>query len=41
MLNLKIVDVPVRYTDRTYGETQIWRFRAGWLLLRMVAFSLA
>lgn len=38
-LNLKIVDVPVRYGDRVYGETQISRFRDGWLLLRMVAFA--
>ncbi|HEY2989147.1 MAG TPA: glycosyltransferase [Candidatus Binatia bacterium] len=38
-LNLKIVEVPVRYSDRTYGETQISRFRDGWLLLRMVALA--
>jgi hypothetical protein len=38
-LNLKIVEVPVRYADRTYGETQISRFRDGWLLLRMVALA--
>ena len=31
-LNLKIVEMPVRYADRTYGETQISRFRHGWLL---------
>ncbi len=35
-LNLKIVEVPIRYADRTYGRTQISRFRDGWLLLRMV-----
>jgi glycosyltransferase involved in cell wall biosynthesis len=34
-LNLKIVEVPVRYRDRTYGETKIKRFRHGLLLLRM------
>lgn len=33
--NLKIVEVPVRYRDRTYGETKIKRFRHGLLLLRM------
>jgi SAM-dependent methyltransferase len=38
-LNLKIVEVPVRYADRTYGKTQIARFRDGWLLLRMVALA--
>jgi len=34
-LNLKIRDQPVHYKARTYGETNISRFRHGWLLLRM------
>ena len=38
-LNMKIVDVPVRYRDRTYGSTNIHRWRHGWLLLRMVLFA--
>ena len=38
-LNLKIVEVPVRYASRTYGETQISRFQHGWLLLKMVVFA--
>jgi SAM-dependent methyltransferase len=38
-LNLKILDVPVRYRDRTYGSTNIHRWRHGWLLLRMVVFA--
>jgi len=38
-LNLKIVEVPVRYRARAYGETQISRFRHGLLLLRMVVFA--
>jgi SAM-dependent methyltransferase len=38
-LGLKIVDVPIRYANRTYGETQISRFRHGFLLLRMVMFA--
>lgn len=38
-LNLKVVEVPIRYADRTYGETQISRFRHGLLLARMVLFS--
>ena len=38
-LNLKIVEVPIRYDERKYGETQISRFRHGWLLLKMVLFA--
>ena len=38
-LNLKIVDLPVRYQPRTYGETNISRWRHGWLLLRMTGFA--
>jgi SAM-dependent methyltransferase len=38
-LNLRIVDLPVRYQPRTYGETNISRWRHGWLLLRMTAFA--
>ena len=38
-LNLKIVDLPVRYQARTYGETKISRFRHGWLLLQMAVFG--
>jgi SAM-dependent methyltransferase len=38
-LNLKIRDIPVRYRERTYGETNINRFRHGILLFRMVAFA--
>jgi SAM-dependent methyltransferase len=38
-LNLKIADVPIRYRERTYGTTNIQRWRHGWLLLRMVAFA--
>lgn len=34
-LNLKIVDMPVRYRDRTYGDIKISRWTHGWLLLRM------
>ncbi len=32
---LGIVDVPIRYRDRTYGSTNISRFRHGWMLLKM------
>jgi SAM-dependent methyltransferase len=38
-LNLKTAEVPIRYAARAYGETQISRFRHGWLLLRMVIFA--
>ena len=38
-LNLKIVDLPVRYQPRTYGETNISRWSHGMLLLRMGAFA--
>ena len=39
-LDLKIVEIPIRYRERTYGTTQISRFRHGWLLLRMCLFAL-
>jgi SAM-dependent methyltransferase len=34
-LNLKIVELPIRYRERTYGTTKISRFRHGLLLLQM------
>jgi SAM-dependent methyltransferase len=37
--NLKIVETPIHYKARTFGETQISRFRDGWLLLKMVWFA--
>lgn len=37
--NLKIVDMPIRYQDRTYGSTNIDRWRHGMLLFRMVAIA--
>jgi SAM-dependent methyltransferase len=38
-LNLKIIDLPIRYRERTYGSTNISRWKHGVLLLRMVAFA--
>jgi len=38
-LNLDIVDLPVRYRERTYGETNISRWRDGGILLKMVCFA--
>jgi len=37
--NLKVVEVPIRYRERTYGQTNISRFRHGWLLLKMTIFA--
>jgi SAM-dependent methyltransferase len=34
-LNLKIIELPIRYRERAYGTTKISRFRHGLLLLRM------
>lgn len=38
-LGLKIVDMPVRYRQRTYGSTNIQRWKHGVLLLRMALFA--
>ncbi len=38
-LNRKIVDLPIRYRERTYGSTNISRWKHGMLLLRMLAFA--
>lgn len=38
-LNLKIVEIPIRYRERTYGSTNISRFKHGLILLRMCAFA--
>jgi len=38
-LGLKIVEVPIRYRERTYGTTNIQRWRHGWLLVRMSLFA--
>ena len=38
-LNRKIVDLPIRYRERTYGSTNISRWKHGLLLLRMVTFA--
>lgn len=39
-LNLKIVEIPIRYRARQYGETNISRFRHGWLLFKMMFFAM-
>jgi hypothetical protein len=38
-LNLKIVEMPIRYRERSYGATNISRWNHGWLLLKMVFFA--
>ena len=38
-LNLKILELPIRYRERTYGSTQIKRFHHGILLARMTLFA--
>jgi hypothetical protein len=40
-LNLRIVEVPIRYRQRIYGSTNISRFADGWLLLSMCAKAAA
>lgn len=36
--NLQIAEVPVRYTQRKYGDTKINRFRNGWEFLQMFLY---
>jgi SAM-dependent methyltransferase len=38
-LSLKIIEIPIRYRERSYGRTNISRFRHGLLLLRMSLFA--
>ena len=38
-LNLRIVEIPIRYRNRKYGKTNIRRWSHGWLLLKMVFFA--
>ncbi len=38
-LNLRMVDLPIRYRERKYGTTNISRFRHGLLLLQMSVFA--
>jgi len=39
-MNLRIVEIPIRYRNRVYGETQISRFRHALLLFRMTCVGL-
>lgn len=41
ILGLGLIEIPVRYRARTYGSTNIHRFRDGWSLLKMTGIALA
>lgn len=38
-LNLKIIEIPIRYRTRSYGASNISRFTHGWLLLKMTIIA--
>jgi SAM-dependent methyltransferase len=38
--SLRIIDLPIRYRERTYGETNIQRWSHGWLLLKMLVLAM-
>ncbi len=38
-LNLKITEVPIRYRERVYGDTNISRFSHGFILLKMCFYA--
>ena len=38
-MGLKIVEVPISYRERTYGDTNISRWRHGAILLAMLVFA--
>lgn len=38
-MGLKVVEIPIRYKERTYGTTNIQRWSHGWLLLKMTWFA--
>ena len=37
---MKMVDLPIRYRERTYGTTNIQRWKHGWLLLKMLGLAM-
>lgn len=39
-LNLKILEIPIRYKERTYGTTNISRFKHGLILIKMCLFAM-
>ena len=38
-LNMKVAEIPIRYANRTYGETNISRFRHGLMLMKMTVHA--
>lgn len=38
-LNLKIIDLPIHYKERTYGVSNMRRWKHGWMLLKMVILA--
>jgi hypothetical protein len=38
-LGLKIREVPISYKERTYGDTNIQRWRHGLILVRMLLYA--
>ena len=38
-MGLRIVEIPITYRERTYGETNISRWRHGVLLVAMLGFA--
>jgi hypothetical protein len=38
-MGLKIIEIPITYKERTYGDTNISRWKHGFILLRMLLFA--
>jgi len=38
--NLKILDMPVRYSKRTYGKSNINRWKHGWMLIKLLIIAI-
>lgn len=39
-MGLKVRELPIAYRERTYGDTNISRWRHGWLLIKMLYFAI-
>jgi hypothetical protein len=39
-LDLEIAEVPIRYRERVYGDTNISRWKHGWMLLKMCVYAM-
>lgn len=38
-LHLRIIDIPIKYRERVYGDIKIQRFKHGFLLMRMCGYA--